>query len=113
MNRTAIGYIVTPLGATSLPYAAHVELSWEADGRVRALVDDGGHAVWCPPLSEPPVTPFETETEMRIEYAGGAAGERGISLTPVTVETWNVAAARRPEMQPAQMWRDVAEYMAW
>lgn len=113
MNRTAIGYIVTPIGVASLPHAAHVELAWEEDGRVRALVDDGGHAVWCPPLSEPPVTPLETETEMRLEYAGGAAGEKGISLTPVNVETWNALVKLRPEMLPAASWRDVAEYLAW
>lgn len=111
MNRSAIGYVVTPQGM--LPFIARVDFDVDPEtGEVRALVDDGSGPRWWPPLSEPPAVPVETEDVLRLDYRRGVLGERGAAFTPVTVDRWNAVAQERPEMTPVDSFEDLAARLA-
>lgn len=99
MNRSAIGYIVTPMGIDKTPFIGQCVVE-ETPERFRFLIDDGGGSHWFP--REGTATAMETDDEMELAYdsASGHFGEVGVKLQPVTVDRWNKLAQIRPEMTP-------------
>ena len=110
MNRSPMGFIVTPAGSDRPPFIAKCIIEDLPNG-MRVLVDDGAGGRWFPRVGLG--TFAETDDALELTYAAGQLGETGLKLEPVNVERWTALAARRPEMIPVGDIDELSKMMRW